>query len=188
MRKRKILEKLNFLVVISVFLLKIFPKKLRLIFFNSIQNCPGFLFIGIRYILLKTLLKSCGNNVSIHKGVILLGLDNLEIEDNVSIHPFCYIDGTGGLKIGNDISIAHSSTILSTEHLYSNLEVPIKDQGVKLIPTLLEGNIWVACGVRILAGSHISNGVIIAAGAVVKGYLEPNNIYGGVPARLIKER
>lgn len=188
MRKRQILKKLNFLIVIFIFILKIFPKKIRLFFFNSIQNCSGFLFIGIRYILLKTLLKSCGDNVSIHKNVVLLGMDNLEIADNVSIHPFCYIDGTGGLKIGHDISIAHSSTILSTEHIYSNLEIPIKDQGIKSIPTLLEGNIWVACGVRILAGSHISNGVIIASGAVVKGYLEPNTIYGGIPARFIKER
>lgn len=188
MRKRDILKRLKPFIDLSICVTKILPRKIRLTLFNVLQNFSGIFAIGFRYILLKTLLKSCGNNISVHKNVVLLGLDNLEIGDNVSIHPFCYIDGTGGLVIGKDVSIAHSSTILSTEHLYSDINIPIKDQGIKNIPTVLKDNIWIACGVRILAGSHISNGTIIAAGAVVKGYIKPNAIYGGIPAKFLKDR
>lgn len=188
MRKRDVLIRLKPFINLSIYITKMLPRRIRLTLLNFFQNFSGTFAIGIRYILLKTLLKSCGDNVSVHKNVVLLGLDNLEIGDNVSIHPFCYIDGTGGLVIGKDVSIAHSSTILTTEHLYSDLNIPIKDQGIKNIPTVLKDDIWIACGVRILAGSHISNGTIIAAGAVVKGYIKPNSIYGGIPAKFLKDR
>ncbi|MGM1003310.1 acyltransferase [Acinetobacter haemolyticus] len=188
MRKRELLSKFDFIIKILVSLLGILPRRVRKFFLDSLYNCSGMVAIGLRYCLLKTLLKSCGDNISIHKNVILLGIENLEIGDNVSIHPFCYIDGTGSLKIGNDVSIAHSSTILSTEHVYSDVKIPIKDQGIENIPTVLENNIWIACGVRILAGSWIHDGVVIAAGAVVKGEILSHTIYGGIPAKLIKRR
>lgn len=188
MRKRELLVKLKPIINLSILVLKFLPRRVRLFFLNLIQNMSGVLAIGLRYVLLKALIKSCGENVSIHKSVILLGLENLEIGNNVSIHPFCYIDATGGLKIGSDVSVAHNSTMLSTEHIYSDINIPIKDQGVKGIQTIVGNNVWIGCGVRVLAGSNINDGSIAAAGTVIKGTIKSNAIYGGVPAKFLKDR
>jgi acetyltransferase-like isoleucine patch superfamily enzyme len=42
--------------------------------------------------------------------------------------------------------------------------------------------------VRVLDGTVIGRGCVVAAGAVVRGVLEPGGIYAGVPARLLRMR
>jgi acetyltransferase-like isoleucine patch superfamily enzyme len=166
----------------------ILPEGLRVKIFENSRMITGKKGIAIRYILLKTLSKRCGDNVSIHPNVYLFATKNLTIGSNVSIHPMCYIDATGDIEIGNDVSIAHSATIMSTEHIYDNLKINIKDQGIKNFKTSISSNVWIGSGSRILAGTNINEGSIIAAGAVVKGEVKKNSIYGGVPAKFIKER
>jgi acetyltransferase-like isoleucine patch superfamily enzyme len=98
-----------------------------------------------------------------------------------------YIDLIG-IKIGNDVSIAHNTSILSEEHIYSNINLNIKDQGCEYRRTVIKNNVWIGAGCRILGGTRIGSGVVVAAGAVVKGEIPNNYIVGGVPVRLIKER
>lgn len=80
---------------------------------------------------------------AIHHNVFLLSVDNLSVGNNVSIHPMCHIDVTGGINIGNDVSIAHSVTVMSFKHEYKDITVAIKDQSVKLLPTLIMDNVWI---------------------------------------------
>ncbi|WP_303317688.1 acyltransferase [Flavivirga abyssicola] len=135
----------------------------------------------------KNLSLSCGDNVSIHEGVFLKGLNTMEIGTNVSIHSMCYIDGTGGLKIGDNVSIAHSSTIMTTGHTYDDISIPIKYNNATMDPVLLEDDIWIGAGCRILSGVTIGTRSIIAAGAVVNKVVESNSIVGGIPAKIIKK-
>lgn len=51
--------------------------------------------------------------------------EKLELGDNISIHPMCYFECSGGLMIGNNVSIAHSSSILTSTHTYSDFNLPI---------------------------------------------------------------
>jgi len=46
-------------------------------------------------------------------------------------------------------------------------------------------NVFIGRGVIILPGTHIGDNTVIGAGAVVKGQLEANSVYAGVPARRI---
>lgn len=164
------------------------PYSTRYALLKHFRNYNGNSGLVVRYILIKSLTKKCGDNVSIHPSVMIFAPENLEIGDNVSIHPFCYIDATGGISIGNDVSIAHASTVMSTEHEYKAKDIPIKDQGVSMSPTVIHDNVWIASGVRILAGTVISAGTIVAAGAVAKNRLKANSIYGGIPAKHLKDR
>ncbi len=136
--------------------------------------------------LVKNLFLSCGNNVSISQGVFLRGIGNISIGENVSIHPMCYIDGTGGLKIGDNVSIAHASSILTTNHAWDDMDIPIKYNKITYGVVTIESDVWIGCGCRILAGINIASRSIVAAGAVVDKNVEPNVIVGGVPARVIK--
>lgn len=187
-RKRDFLNKYSGLVNFIVTISKIFPKRLHLSFYRFLMSHNSYLAIFIRYVCLKNCAKKCGNNVAVFSNVYLRNLDKLEIGDNVSIHPMCYIEASGGISIGDDVSIAHSTTLMSEEHVYSDLNLNIKDQGCEYKKTIVENNVWIAAGSRILAGTTIKTGSIIAAGAVVKGEVQSNVIMGGVPAKVIKER
>lgn len=187
-RKRDLVNKYSWIINVLIKVSKIFPKKFYLIWMRMIRNHDTNVALLIRYICLKNCTKSCGENVAIFSNVYLYNLHNLEIGNNVSIHPLCYINASGKVKIGNDVSIAHNSTIMSEEHEYSDLNTNIKDQGCRFMPTTIEDNVWIGSGVRILGGSYIKSGSIVAAGAVVKGSIKENSIVGGVPAKLIKER
>lgn len=170
------------------FFIKLLPKKLRIKYYYHLRYKKGYIGIGLRYATLKTIAKKLGNNVLIHEGVYLLNPQNISIGDNVSIHPMSYIEAFGFVKIGNDVSIAHSATILSVNHQYTDLDIPIKDQGINCKSVIIEDNVWIGAKSTILYGCTVKNGSVIAAGAVVTKNYGNNNVLAGVPARVIKER
>lgn len=49
-------------------------------------------------------------------------------------------------------------------------------------------DVWIGSDTLILAGVHIGDGAIVAAGAVVTNDVEPYTIVGGVPAKPIRKR
>jgi len=149
---------------------------------------PGHGAIAFRYALLKTMARKLGDNVAVHRYCVLIAPEKMTLGSNISIHPFCYIDATGGIEISSDVSIAHSTSILSTSHQYSDPNVKIKDQPVSEGAVQIMSNVWIGCGVRILSGCRIGRGVIIAAGGVARGVLTDNNVYGGVPVKVLKRR
>ena len=54
--------------------------------------------------------------------------------------------------------------------------------------TIIEHDVWIGTNAIIKAGVKISTGAVIAMGAVVTKDVGPYEIWGGVPARLIKKR
>lgn len=168
--------------------LKVFPKSIRQKMLVRFRRTTGYKGLVIRYALLKTLAKACGDNVSIHPDVYLFSVSQLTLGDNVSIHPMCYIDAYGEIDIGSDVSIAHGVTILSATHTFGNMDVPIKDQPVEKKKTTVENNVWIGAKATILCGNTVHSGAVVAAGAVVTHDVAPNTVVAGVPARMIKER
>lgn len=174
---------LNIMVLFS----RILPRSIISLIWRPLDILPGNLGVAVRYIILKRLLQDCGENIFIGPFVEIKGWDSIEIGDNVSIHSGCYIDGSGGLKIGNNTSIAHQSSILTFEHTWSNIEVPIKYNPLKKSIVSIGDDVWIGCGVRILSGTIINKRSILAAGAVVNKTVESNTLVGGIPAKKIKD-
>lgn len=54
--------------------------------------------------------------------------------------------------------------------------------------TVVGNDVWIGHGAIIIAGVTIGDGSVIAAGSVVTKDVEPYSIYGGNPARKIKNR
>jgi len=104
------------------------------------------------------------------------------------MHPLCYIDAQGDITIGNDVSIAHNTSILSFEHDYSDTTKPIAAGPCIPKKIVIEDNIWIGAGVRILGGVRIGTGSVIGAAAVVTKDIPPMSVAVGVPARVIKSR
>ncbi|WP_242927535.1 acyltransferase [Pontibacter vulgaris] len=184
---RQKFKKNIFLINLLVAGFKTLPKALHVFIWDLVSPFSQLPFVGLRYILLKCLIKKCGDNVRVGKNVNFIYWEFIEIGDNVSIHPNCYIDGAGGIKIGNDVSIAHNTSILSADHNWSDYTLPIKYNSVTTKSVFINNDVWIACGCRILGGVNINSRAIVAAGAVVNRDVRSNAIFGGVPARLIKE-
>jgi acetyltransferase-like isoleucine patch superfamily enzyme len=158
-------------------------KKLLRVF----RNTNGQVGVVLRYAIVKNISSSVGDNVSIQPGAFLFSVENMTFGDNVSIHPMCYLEGAGGIDIGNNVSIAHATTLISTNHTWTDSGIPIKYNPESLEKITIKDDVWVGCGVRILAGSNIETRAVIAAGAVVNGTVESNCVVGGVPFKILKK-
>lgn len=167
-------------------ILTIFPRGVRKVLFRGCRNIPGSFGIALRYVLLKTIAKSIGDNVSIREHVVIISPENLCVGNNVSIHPYSYIDASGTVTIGNDVSIATHSILISETHTWEDETLPIKYNPLKPTPINIGDDVWIACDVKIIGPCNVESRVIIAAGAVVKGDIATRQIVGGVPAKMIK--
>ena len=165
---------------------KIFPCWLRNWIWILSNAAPSIIGIGLRYSLAFSSGAKIGRNVMFGTNVTVKNWRGIKIGNNVSIHEGCFIDGLGGIEIGNEVSIAHGTSILSFDH-GQHPSLPLKYGELQLSKIVIRDDVWISCGVRILRGSDISSRTIIAANAVVRGPCSGNAIYGGVPAKLLKE-
>lgn len=170
-----------------VFIFKIFGKRGNYFLLKFFKNINGKAGIFLRYVFLKNCALEVGDNVSIHSQVYLFNLNRIKFGDNVSIHPMCYIDGVGGIDIGNDVSIAHATTIMSANHTWQDTNIPIKYNQEVTKQVIIENDVWIGAGVRILAGAVVHTRSIVAAGAVVNKSVNSGTIVGGVPAKVLKD-
>jgi acetyltransferase-like isoleucine patch superfamily enzyme len=187
MRGRDFFKLVRPLLRIVRAILLLFPRPFCEVFFVLIRHLPTRLGVALRYAVLSRLSRSCGDNVAMFEGSYILRAGRMDIGDNVSIHPMCYIDATGGLKIGNDVSIAHATTIMTTEHYYSNINTTIRDAEAIYAPVEIGNNVWIGAGVRVLSGVRIGSESVVGAGAVVTSDVPPHSLVAGVPARKLKE-
>jgi acetyltransferase-like isoleucine patch superfamily enzyme len=165
---------------------RLLPKRFYASTWFLVDGLPGKPGMFLRYIYVARLAKRCGTNVMVGKHVTVLGWSGLSFGDNVTVHVGCYLDATGDLTIGDNVSIAHATSILSFEHSWDDRSTPIKYNPLRFEPVEIESDVWVGCGVRILAGACIQSRSVIAAGAVVRRGVYPSGVYVGVPAKLAK--
>lgn len=93
------------------------------------------------------------------------------------------------VKIGKYTMLAPNVAILGGDHIYNNPKLPIIFSGrPKTLPTYIGDDVWIGQNVIINAGITIGNGAIVAAGSVVTKNVPEYSIYGGNPAKFIKDR
>lgn len=93
------------------------------------------------------------------------------------------------VTIGNFTMLAHDVMILGGDHNYKIAGIPTVFAGRDVTrPTKIGDDVWVGAGSIIMAGVTIGDGAIIAAGSVVTKDEEAYCIYGGTPAKKIKNR
>ena len=137
-----------------------------------------------------------GKNVSIHpfcsieaSGTLMNLGKGIKIGNNVGIGRNCHFGGAGGISVGDDTIFGQYVSVHSENHVFTNIDMAIRKQGVVRLGIEIGSNCWIGAKVTILDGAVIGDGCIIAAGAVViEGKYDKNAIYGGVPAKKIKDR
>ena len=110
--------------------------------------------------------------------------------DMVFIGENCNLRASGSIiAIGANTMIATGCILIGANHSIL-LGSPMREQPISRdrLGIVIEEDVWVGAGCIILPGAHIEHGAVIAAGAVVRGIVPANTIFGGVPARQIGER
>ena len=94
------------------------------------------------------------------------------------------------IKFGNSILMASNVAFVGKDdHITNRTGTTIWNSGRGDSQKTYVGNdVWIGHGAIILAGVHIGDGAIVAAGSVVVKNVEPCTIVGGNPARFIKNR
>lgn len=150
---------------------------------ETAQISPGAIFepSGGRIII--------GARSFIDRGVILRALGGrIEIGDDCSINAYSVLQGGGCLRIGNNTRIASHTVIVPSNHIFSDPNTPIKDQGLKQLGITIEEDVWIGAGVRVLDGVVLGQGCVVGAGAVVTKSVRPRTVVAGVPAKKIASR
>jgi maltose O-acetyltransferase len=140
----------------------------------------------IRAIICKRLFNKFGDNVNIEPKVIFYNLKESQIGNNSGIGLGSYV---GTVNIGNDVMIGPEVIILSLDHQYNKLDVPMRYQGLrKDRPVIIEDDVWIGTRSIILPGVKIAKGAIVGAGSVVTKNVGEYTVVGGNPAKIIKYR
>ena len=141
-------------------------KKIRATFFKNITNCKA-------------------KNINIQKNCFFES--NVRIGDNSGIGINCLVQGP--TIIGNDVMMGPDVVILTSNHRFDRIDIPMIKQGFqKKKEVIIEDDVWIGTRAIILPGVKIGKGSIIAAGAVVTKNVPSYVIVGGCPAKIIKRR
>lgn len=153
--------------------------------FNKVFIEPG----------IKSGMNKCGKNVKIGAGCELKPLRNISFGNRVEVGPRSLFWSTRAkIVIGNDVIFGPGVTIITGDHptnIYGCKINSIKDEDKPAEcdqDVVIDDDVWIGCNVTILKGVHIHSGAVIAAGSVVTKDVASNCIYGGVPAKKIKNR
>ena len=130
--------------------------------------------------------KSCGSGVKIDRGVSIAHCDMVTVGDNVIIHRGVLINARGGLHIGNNCAISFNSVIWTGHHNFNNVDrIPFDDK-VILKPVRINDNVWLGANVCIMGGIEIGEGAVIGMASIVTKDVPPLAIVMGNPAQVIR--
>lgn len=131
-----------------------------------------------------------GSNTSLDVGVVLRAYGGIiDIGSNCSVNAYSVlIGGEQGLVIGDGVRIAPHASIVASNHVVEDVSKYMHLQGISSKGIIIENDVWIGAGAKILDGVVVSKGTIVAAGAVVTKSTLRYSIVAGVPARVISLR
>jgi len=90
------------------------------------------------------------------------------------------------ITLGDNVAFGHDVKLLTTKHDYTKFGAERMIQSTSL-PIIIKDGVWIASSAIILGGVTIGEHAVIACGSVVTEDVPPYEVWGGVPARFIKE-
>ena len=122
-----------------------------------------------------------GTKIRSHEGVV-------EIGDKTVIGQECTISSFARVRIGQQCVIADRAMFIDFDHGVTEVERPIRQQGIYSRELVIGSNVWIGYNACFLRGVRVGDNAIVGTNAVVTRDVPANAVVGGVPARIIRMR
>jgi acetyltransferase-like isoleucine patch superfamily enzyme len=121
------------------------------------------------------------SKIRVHEGEVSIGAKTV-------IGQECTISAFQHVSIGRECIIADRVMLIDFDHGVTEVERPIRVQGIYKRDVRVGHNVWIGYGACILRGVSVGDNSIIGTSSVVTKDVPANAVVGGAPARLIRMR
>ena len=122
-----------------------------------------------------------GCKIRVHEGQVSIGAKTV-------IGQECTISAFQHVAIGRECIIADRVMLIDFDHGVTEVDRPIRLQGIYKRDVDVGHNVWIGYGACILRGVSLGDNSIVGTSAVLTRSFPENAVVGGVPARVIRMR
>jgi acetyltransferase-like isoleucine patch superfamily enzyme len=122
-----------------------------------------------------------GCKLRVHEGEVNIGAKTV-------IGQECTISAFQHVSIGRECILADRVMLIDFDHGVTEVERPIRLQGIYKRDVRIGHNVWMGYGACVLRGVSIGDNSIVGTSSVVTKDFPANSVLGGAPARLIRTR
>ena len=138
------------------------------------------LAVKLRRLLAAKIFRRCGENFKAFQHVEFSFGYNMEVGDNVVVHRYVLLDDRGGISLGNNVSISDFANI------YSHTHSIVDQRDVTAVTTRLDDGVRITYHATVLAGVHVREQAMVGAMAVATKDVRPYHVYVGIPAKSVR--
>ena len=132
------------------------------------------------------------NRAELGKGTVISSFTKVKVAGSLrtgrraQIASNCFIEaGEGGLILGDDVLVGPGSSIITTNYQYSQVGVPVTEQGTVSRGVVIGDRVWIGANCTILDGVTIGDDAIVTPGSVVSADVPERAIVQGNPGQPI---
>jgi acetyltransferase-like isoleucine patch superfamily enzyme len=122
-----------------------------------------------------------GSKIRVHEGEVRIGAKTV-------IGQECTISAYQHVSIGRECIIADRTMLIDFDHGVTEVERPIRLQGIYKRDVRIGHNVWMGYGSCVLRGVSVGDNSIVGTSAVCSRDVPANAVVAGVPARVIRMR
>ena len=159
-------------------------KPLLWLWYSFDRTVPGaqnvWLGVLLRRLLAQHVFKRCGENFKCFQHTEFSFGYNMEVGNNVVVHRHVLLDDRGGISLGNSVSISDFANI------YSHTHSIVEQKEVTNAKTVIDDNVRITYHATVLAGVHVGENGMVGAMALATKDVRPYHVYVGIPAKSVR--
>jgi acetyltransferase-like isoleucine patch superfamily enzyme len=138
--------------------------------------------VKFRRMLAKRIFRRCGENFKAFHHVKLSFGYNMDVGDNVVVHRHVLLDDRGGIQLGDGASISDFANIYSHSHDL------VDGRDISTPVTVIGDGVRITYHATVMSGVHIGDGTMLGSFGVATRNTDAQSVYAGIPAKKIKDK
>ena len=122
-----------------------------------------------------------GCKIRVHEGHVSIGAKSV-------IGQECTVSAFQHVSIGRECIVADRVMLIDFDHGVTEVERPIRLQGIYKRDVEVGHNVWIGYGACILRGARVGDNCVVGTSAVVTRSFPANAVIAGIPAKVIRMR
>ena len=160
----------------------LWPLHLILFFTNWLPD--NVIFMKLRGWLSSFFFKKCGKNLMIGRNVTFYNPSKIEIGNSVYIAYGCWFLGAAQLIIEDEVMFGPYVVISPGNH--TKVQGAFRNGPPVFQDITIGKGSWIGAHTTLVMGANVGKGSLIAANSVLNKQTETDSLYGGAPAKFLK--